>query len=195
MRGITAATLLRRFGLPVAVVIGAAALALLAAACRSGGGSSGSDSPQAGGSTRSPSALAFSACMRSHGVHTFPDPDSNGAIPKVTPQQLGVSSSQFQAAQTACEHLLKPNDAQVQLTLSGMLDFARCMRSHGVHDWPDPTTEDGQPVFDLQGRIAPDSPQIAHKSDQCANLLHSAPGQNGTVLCNGIGEDGCHHYG
>src|SRR5919197_124788 len=135
MRGITAATLLRRFGLPVAVVIGAAALALLAAACRSGGGSSRSDPPQA------------------EGGPTFPDPDSNGAIPKVTPQQLGVSSSQFQAAQTACEHLLKPNDAQVQLTLSGMLDFARCMRSHGVHDWPDPTTEDGQPVFDLQGRI------------------------------------------
>src|SRR5919201_4908398 len=126
MRRIDAATPLRRCGLPVAVIIGAAAVALLAAACVSRGGSSGSGgSPQAGGSTRSSSALAFSACMRSHGVPTFPDPDSNGGIPKVTPRQLGVGSSQFQAAQTAGDHLLKPNHAQAQLTLSGMLDFAR----------------------------------------------------------------------
>jgi hypothetical protein len=70
------------------------------------------------------------------------------------------------------------------------------MRSHGVHDWPDPTTDrDGQAVFDLRGRIKPDSPQINTTSDDCAPLLHPTPGQNGTVLCNGIGEDGCHHYG
>jgi len=181
----------------VAAIIATTVLILLAAACSGSPSSTGSGGPpDAAGSTNSPSALAFSACMRSHGVLNFPDPDSSGALPKVGPQQLGVSSSQFQAAQNACESLLQPSDAQVLQTLSGMRDFAHCMRSHGVPDWPDPTTDSsGQPVFDLRGRIAPDSPQIDAKSGICDYLLQPTPGQNGTVLCNGIGEAGCHHYG
>ena len=181
-----------------AAVATTAVLTLLAAAC----GGSGSGGPGGAGASSSPngsavaSALAFSRCMRSHGVPNFPDPDSNGALPKVGPQQLGVSGSQFEAAQNACASLLQPNDAQVQQTLSGMLDFARCMRSHGMPDWPDATIDSsGQPVFDLRGRIAPDSPQIGAKSDICDHLLHPDPGQTGAILCNGIGEAGCHHYG
>jgi hypothetical protein len=181
----------------VAAAVATAGLVLLAACTRGGGSVTGSGgSPQAGGSTRSPSALAFSACMRSHGVRNFPDPDSSGALPKVGPQQLGVSSSQFEAAQNACASLLQPSDAQVLQTLSGMRDFARCMRNHGVTNWPDPTTDSsGQPVFDLRGQIAPDSARIDAKSTICAYLLQPAPGQSGTVLCNGIGEEGCHNYG
>jgi len=173
-----------------AAIIATTAVAVLAAACSGGG------SPQAERSSSSPSAVAFSACMRTHGVPYFPDPDSSGAIPKVVMQQLGVSSFRFQQAQNTCAYLLQPAEAQVQQSLSGMLDFARCMRSHGVHDWPDPTTDsDGQPVFDLQGRINPDTPQMGTTSDQCSHLLHPVPGQDGAVLCDGIGEAGCHHYG
>jgi hypothetical protein len=143
------------------------------------------------------SALAFSQCMRSHGVRNFPDPKSSGGIPKVSPQQLEVTSTQFQTAQTACAHLLQPDQAQAQLMLSGMRDFARCMRARGARNWPDPTIDsDGRPVFDLHGRINPDSPQMDNTSGECAHLLNqAATGQEGTTLCNGIGEDGCHHYG
>ena len=141
-------------------------------------------------------ALAFSHCMRSHGVAQFPDPESSGAIPKVTLQQLGVDSSRFQTAEDACRSLLQPTDAEAQQTLSGMLDFAHCMRSHGVRNWPDPTTgSDGEAAFDLQGRIDPNTPQMDTTSGKCAHLLHPTPGQDGTVLCNGVGEAGCHHYG
>jgi hypothetical protein len=196
-----------RLAAPTGAIIAAVAgLALLAAACA---GSRGSHVAQLGTTTtqsistgqpaasaRQNGGLAFSHCIRSHGVSQFPDPDSSGAIPKVTLQQLGVGSSQFQAAQSACVSLLQPSNAQVQQTLSGMLDFARCMRSHGVHSWPDPSTDsDGQAAFDLHGRINPDTPQMDTKSGLCAHLLHPAPGQDGTVLCNGIGEAGCHHYG
>jgi hypothetical protein len=198
----------RRHAAPTAAVIAALlAPALLATACagspRSHIAELGTTTAHSGTSTNTPAAsarqnggLAFSRCMRSHGVSQFPDPDSSGAIPKVTLQQLGVGSSPFQAARSACGHLLQPSDTQVQQTLSGMLDFARCMRSHGVRNWPDPTTDsDGQVVFDLRGRINPDTPQMDTKSGRCSHLLHPAPGQNGTVLCNGIGEAGCHHYG
>jgi hypothetical protein len=177
------------------------ASALLAAACDgSPSSSSGSGGPPgaegSASSSTSPSPLAFSACMRSRGVSNFPDPASSGAIPKVGPQQLGVSTSRFQQAQSACASLLQPSNAQVQQTLDGMRDFAQCMRSHKVSNWPDPTTDnDGQPVFDLRGQINPDTQRIDTASGACSHLLHPAPGQDGAILCNGIGEDGCHHYG
>jgi hypothetical protein len=83
------------------VLIAVAGLTLGAAA---GGGSSGShvaqlgtattsgqSSPGVGASASSRSAVAYSACMRSHGVSKYPDPTSGGELPKVGLQQLGIS--------------------------------------------------------------------------------------------------------
>jgi hypothetical protein len=86
-----------------AAIIAAAALAMLAAACSSP--SSVSGSPNSGRSANSPSAVGYSACMRSHSVPNFPDPTGTGGIPKESAQHLGVSDSQFTAAQQACQHL------------------------------------------------------------------------------------------
>jgi hypothetical protein len=195
----------RLTGRAAATAIATAVVALLTAACSGGGSRSpavanvASRTASASSSTSNSapaSALAFSHCMRDHGLTQFPDPDSSGALPKIGPRQLGVSSSRFQAAQSACAYLLQPSDAQTQQTLDGMRDFARCMRNHGVRNWPDPTLDsDGQAEFDLHGRINPDEPPATRTSDQCAHLLHPTPGQDGVVLCNGIGEAGCHHYG
>jgi len=142
-----------------------ASIALLTAACSSGGSSTGSRSPSA--SSSSASAVAYSACMRNRGVPNYPDPDSHGNLTKQGAQQLGVSESQFQSAQQACQHLLPDNNgalnadslrqcesagncshALVQWALSGGRIFAQCMRSHGVPKWPDPkTNSEGQPYF------------------------------------------------
>ncbi len=58
------------------------------------------------GSTGATGLLAYSSCVRSHGVPNFPDPASGGGIPKETAQQLGVGLSRLQAAQNDCKHLL-----------------------------------------------------------------------------------------
>jgi hypothetical protein len=104
--------------------------------------------------------------MRSHGVSKFPDPAGNGALPKVSLRQLGVSSSQFQTAQTACQGLRPTGGsltqeadclqlgncpaAEVEQIRTAELGYARCMRSHGVPNWPDPTLDpQGMPVFDV----------------------------------------------
>jgi hypothetical protein len=179
-----------------AAIIATAGLALLAAACSSGsqsstGSSTGSGgSPHAGGSATSPSAVAYSACMRSHGVPNFPDPGSNGQVPKADPQLLGVSSSQLQVAQRTCQHLYPTNggtlsasslrqcyesgvcpQALVRQALNAGLKFAQCMRSHGVPNWPDPTIDSqGRPLFNIAvpgdhgfapGRGLPASPPVA----------------------------------
>jgi hypothetical protein len=146
------------------MLIAAASLALLVTAC------SASPPPAGAGGTSSaaaPSAVAYSHCMRSHGVPSFPDPASGGAVPKVDAQQLGVSDSRLQAAQAACQHLLPVAasfqqqarqcllagacpQALVQQMLTADRAFARCMRSHGVPNWPDPSLDaQGRPVFNL----------------------------------------------
>jgi hypothetical protein len=177
-----------------AAIIAATVLAALAAACSSGSPSSaGSGSaPNAGSSSSSPSAVAYSVCMRSHGVANFPDPDprSGETIPKGDAQHFGVSSSQFQAAQQACQPLLPGGslDQQIQhCTLAGncppaliqqMLiagrTFAQCMRSHGVPNWPDPTLDSqGGASFNLLNvhGFDPNSTQIEQQADECAHVL------------------------
>lgn len=155
-----------------------ACIVLLAAACS--GGSHGPGVASAGSSSPSGSAsqgaLAFSRCMRSHGVPHFPDPGSNGSIPKKTAQQLGVSSSTYQAAQHACAQLL-PNSGglsqtEIQRAWSGTRRFAQCMRSHGVSNWPDPSDDGtGSPIFYLQHRIDANAPQIVAKIHACQHLI------------------------
>ncbi len=150
----------------VAAVITTAALALLATACGSSPSSTGSGgsstaarsakSSNAGGSANA-RLVAFSRCVRSHGVPNFPDPQagaSNAKFPSA--QQLRVSSSQLSTAENACQRLLPVgiddqfSAAEVPLLLRGMLPFARCMRSHGVPNFPDPAADsEGRPIFPL----------------------------------------------
>jgi hypothetical protein len=137
-----------------AAIVATAAVVLLAAACGGGSSAGSSGSSNAGGSAN-PSLLAFSRCMRSNGVPHYADPDpgtSNAKVPSA--QELGVSSTQLQAAENACEHLLPPGagdrfpPAEVQLLLPGMRRFSQCMRAHGEPNFPDPTTDSqGRPEF------------------------------------------------
>jgi hypothetical protein len=162
-----------------AAIIATAGLALLAAACGGSPSSTGSGgSSSAGGSSTFLSAVGYTRCMRSHGVPNFPDPGSNGEIRKGTAQQLGVSTSVLQAASQTCGHLLPHSDtgrtaAATQQEWSGMLNFARCMRSHGVPNWPDPThypPRPTDPTFNLPASIQP-IPQITSKMQECLRLV------------------------
>jgi len=141
-------------GRALAAIVAAAGLVLLAAAC---GSSSGSHVAQLGSTARQDrssssaasapenGALAFAGCMRSDGVSAYPDPDGSG-LAKPSLQQLGVSSSRFQAAQTACRHLLPrggrpPNQAVRQQVRAQSLRFSQCVRAHGVPNFPDPGSD------------------------------------------------------
>jgi hypothetical protein len=155
-----------------AAIVATAGLALLAAACSTGSGGS----PNAGRSASSPSAVAWSRCVRSHGIPDFPDPGSSGQIPKETGQQLGVSDSVLRAATRACADLNPNNPSQAQQgqQLTGDLKFARCMRSHGVPNFPDPTSSGGRVEFVIsvsRDGFDPHSPQIQAKARECEHVL------------------------
>jgi hypothetical protein len=88
--------------------------------------------------------------MRGHGAPEFPDPSASGTFNDVN-GTLDLGSSQVQGAYRACRQLLPGGgpdlstlQQQIQQrqeqALPKLLRFSRCMRSHGVPDFPDPTT-------------------------------------------------------
>lgn len=132
--------------------------------------------------------------MRSHGVPNYPDPDpdSSGQLPKGDAQQFGVSTSQYQAAQQDCRHLIpiagslhqeehqcmQNSDCPsslVQRMLTADRKLARCMRSHGVPNFPDPTTDSSGPIFNITNAgisdAASHSSQFEAKLDECSRLV------------------------
>ena len=165
----------------LASVVAVAVFSLLAAGC-GGAGSPGvatvASSTTAATTTTQNGLLAFSQCMRSNGMPNFPDPQRFvGGNVKLTIHQLAPS----QAALSACNHLLPTNGgsgtqetAQQQRTqLADGLSFARCMRSHDVSRFPDPTAQ-GQLTVEMvraQG-IDVHSPAVLRVVQACLPASH-----------------------
>jgi hypothetical protein len=174
-----------------------AGIVLLAAACGGGSvstagssstadpssttvGSAGSGgSPNTGGPTRAQQAqqnLAFSQCMRSHGVTDFPDPSSNGQFPVISAQL--EDQPRFATGFNACKHLL-PDDGvpKAQQIGPALLKFAQCMHAHGVPTWPEPGPNSPNPYGDLapnssvnllkEAGVSPNSPVVSAALQVC----------------------------
>jgi hypothetical protein len=169
----------RRPGSRAAAASALAGLALLAAGC-------GSPAPRAAGAGTTAAAadasgVAFSVCMRAHGVPGFPDP-SGGKV--VIPPGSGIDpdSPAFRAAAYACRCLSpkagKPGSPAQQAKAAGQaLRFAACMRANGVPDYPDPTVSaagialgNGRP-----SRVDRSSPAFRAARKACAHLLPGLP--------------------
>ena len=170
----------------VAAVITVIAAALPAAACSGSPSSTGSGgSPNAGGSANS-QALAYSRCVRSHGVPDFPDPDSNGQIPKeaVLRALRRLSDSRARAATNACANLNPAGQGSPTLTAQEQQDYLRaaaCMRSHGITDFPDPTFPGGRVNLSIPSSIDTRSRQFTQAAQTCTKLIpaglpYSRPG-------------------
>jgi hypothetical protein len=175
-----------RLSFIIASVAVIAALSLLAAGCGGGGGASGVASVASTttvATTTTPNGLlAFSTCMRSNGVPNFPDPQRFvGGNVKLTIHQLSTSSPQFHAALNACNHLLPTTGAdgspqtaqQLRTQIADGLSFARCVRSHGVARFPDPTAQGQLPVELVQAQgIDVHSPKVLRAVQTCLPASH-----------------------
>ncbi|HEY5196033.1 MAG TPA: hypothetical protein VIJ51_03295 [Solirubrobacteraceae bacterium] len=172
----------------------------------------GSQSPATGGSPSGPSAsraggpagggeshssigiagvtgatgLKFAACVRSHGVPSFPDPSAQGTFNFTGNLNR---TPRFQSATQTCSRLLHvgggpPSPAQQAKALAGLLKFSHCMRSHGVPSFPDPTTSPGGGVsLSLHAQpgsgLDPNSPVFQGAQRACQSLMPGAPGATG----------------
>lgn len=179
-----------RRSLIVTSIAPVAAFSLLAAGCGGGGNSSPGiasvalSTNAATTTTQSAAAqnglLAFSQCMRRHGVPNFPDPQHfAGGNAKLTIHNLQPPP----AAMNACGHLLPTNGGggsqqtaqQLRVRLADELSFAKCMRSHGVARFPDPTAQGQLSVEMVQAQgIDVHSPAILHVVQTCLPASHGA---------------------
>jgi hypothetical protein len=149
---------------------GLAGIALLAAAC--------SGSPAAPASKAYQKALAFTQCMRSHGAPTFPDPSSQGAFDV---SQIDVNSPLILSAASACKRLMPPNAvqppaAQNRELVSQALNYAACMRSQGIPNFPDPKIQNGGSSVEYQipAGADPNSPVFLSAGHLCHKLFPGA---------------------
>jgi hypothetical protein len=92
--------------------------------------------------------LEFAECMRAHGVPNWPNPESSNGSTRFFPAPssgIDIRSAAVSAALETCQKYLPgggPNAGPppTAKALAQMLNVARCMRSHGISDFPDPRT-------------------------------------------------------
>jgi hypothetical protein len=184
---------LRRAGPMAAALV---LVAVLAAACGGGGasdpgvagGGSGSTTtvPSSGGAAQA-SGLAYSQCMRSHGVTNFPDPNSSGGIGISAGSGVNPDSPQYEAAAKACQSKAPGggSPAQEQQNYEAELKYASCMQAKGV-DIPDPhspgsaSSSQGSTGSNSAssggGNVNPNSPQYIAANKACQHYLPSGSG-------------------
>jgi hypothetical protein len=170
--------------------------AAVVAGCGGGGGSN--DKHFSANETAN--AIKFSQCMRQHGISDFPDPDSQGHLQlKITPgSDMNPNNPQFKSAQQACAKYQEAagrhiDPAQQQKLQQAALNYARCMRAHGVN-FPDPQFDGGKVTMGGPG-LNPNDPNMKSANAACQKLMpgpKGAPGGTGgsTQSVQGGGDSG-----
>lgn len=148
----------------------------------SGSSSSSAGSSHSGSASPGSEAVAYSACVRAHGVPNFPDPKvtTNGNEVKVA---IGINPSissnpHFQSAQQACRKLLpnggpggEGNHSISPQEQSEYLKAAACIRSHGIPNFPDPTFEGGGVHVPKAAGVDLHSAQARAAEEACQSLI------------------------
>ena len=130
--------------------------------------------------------FAYSRCMRSHGVRDFPDPTTSGGAISISRMggpgsDLNVHNPTYEAANQACRTLEPGRGLAPTLSsqkIAAEVNWARCMRSHGLPSFPDPN---GQGAFD-RNKFDENSPAFQTASNACKSLktaLGAIPVANG----------------
>jgi hypothetical protein len=154
----------------------AAAAAATLAAC---GGS-----PQSAGSPSSArkALLDYAACMRKHGV-PMKDPTFNAGGGGVTFSATGrVDAHTQRVAQQACGHYMqkvgangkKPSAADQARFRQAALAQARCMRAHGITNFPDPkfgANGEASMQFNKDSGIDPHDPAFQRAQQACSKYM------------------------
>lgn len=110
--------------------------------------------------------------MRSHGVPGFPDPTvKNGSVGfDFTGSGVSQNSPTYQSARQACQQYRgggTANSGSSSVNMAAELKFSKCMRSHGVPDFPDPNKNGG---FSGTSSINPSSPTFQSAQSTCTRL-------------------------
>ena len=144
-----------------------------------GGGEAAGEGEEEGGTEDK--ALAFSECMRSHGISDFPEPVEGRIQLKAGPgSDLNPESPAFQKATEACRAFApsqEPSAGQEEELRTSALEFAECMRSHGVPNFPDPEVSGGGVKMAVPKGVDPESPTFEKANEACRDLMVGPGGE------------------
>jgi hypothetical protein len=125
--------------------------------------------------------LDFARCMRENGVD-MPDPQFNGG--RVTQRMKGdpKNPEKTQAAEKACEKYRAQIKAP-EMSASEKEEFkkaalanARCMREHGIDDFPDPQfDEDGGAQIRIDKSLNPEGAKFQAAQKACEKTMPDGP--------------------
>jgi hypothetical protein len=116
-------------------------VAMLALTCAMALAACGSSSEKPSTKSDADTAIAFSQCMRAHGVTNFPDPSGGGGGLNIAGTGINPQSPSFRTAQAACLTLMPgggPKTHASEQQIEQATETAECMRKHGVTGFPDP---------------------------------------------------------
>jgi hypothetical protein len=143
------------------------------------------------------SLLKYARCMRAHGVPDFPDPSPGGGFAFNPATGVDPSAPAFKTAQLSCEKYLDLGSGLAPGTtthpaeqwLARMVKAARCMRRHGLPNFPDPTTTVPAPkvlggagvISNIEGAVFvfpaatvnPQTPLYTRAAKACGFPLHN----------------------
>jgi hypothetical protein len=130
-------------------------------------------------------AEQFSQCMRKNGVPDFPDPSSTGGVSIGPGDGIDPRSPKFEAAAKACRKILpnggQPSPAQIAKAQQNALEFSKCMRTHGVANFPDPVFSTGGGIgikiqANSKGGLNPSDPTFQKAQSACQGQFGFAKG-------------------
>lgn len=125
------------------------ATVIVALACAAALSACGSASKQAAADHGGNRLIAFSKCMRAHGVTNFPDPSGGGGL-NIAGTGINPQAPAFKSAQAACVKLMPgggPGTHASAQQIKDATDTAECMRHHGVTGFPDPVITTTPPAI------------------------------------------------
>lgn len=128
----------------------------------------------------------MSRCMRANGLSNFPDPRTGpdgggvgfpGGFIITSSDSIDVMGTPFSGpavvhAEKACKEYMPPSGPPPTISASqkaAMVANARCMRKHGVPNFPDPSFS-GNHITIGNGGANPDSPAFKRAAAACGGL-------------------------
>jgi hypothetical protein len=157
-----------------AIGVGLGVVLLLAglAGCSASNGSAGATTTTSGRQAAAAVWRELVRCARANGMPNLPDPqiDSNGraSFPNGTPEPPASVRRACQSIYDRLPASARDDEERPPADMQALLRFARCMREHGVADFPDPDAEGN---FRAQaGATNPETPKFKSAMQACRQL-------------------------
>jgi hypothetical protein len=113
-------------------------------------------------------------CARANGMPNLPDPqiDSNGRanFPNGTPEPPASVRRACQSIYDRLPPSARGEETRPPADMQALLRFARCMREHGVADFPDPDAEGNFRAPSGSTGLSPNSPSFQRAEQACRQL-------------------------